>query len=116
MTEALKLGGFNQSFVERRIRINEQMHKNAEALADCESILKHVPNAPRALLEQGHIYSVMGRLKEAVAAYTKCLTADSQCVKAYAERAVIYRRMGKPELAIRDENASRDAAAKMENK
>ncbi len=60
------------------------------------------PNLPRALVDRGFAYSVLGQWDNAIEDYSKAIGIYPNFTKAYVDRAVAYAKIGQYEKAIAD--------------
>ncbi len=79
----------------------DKLNKNQEAIACLTNLLKQNPQDEAGYEQRGRMQAKVGRLKEAVADYTKAIQLiPSSAV--YKERAAAYEKMGRKDLAAKD--------------
>lgn len=78
-----------------------QAGKNKEAIDVYSLVIKQSPGDEIALLERGKLHSKLGHNKEALKDFTTAIDSTPTS-SIYLERAKVYDRIGKPELAKRD--------------
>lgn len=78
-----------------------QVGKDKEAIDVYSLVIKESPNDEIALLERGKLRAKLGQSKEAIRDFSAALeTTPTSSI--YLERAKVYDKLGKPELARRD--------------
>lgn len=78
-----------------------QVGKNKEAIDVYSLVIKESPSDEIALLERGKLHSKLGHNKEALKDFTAAIDSTPTS-SIYLERAKVYDKIGKPELAKRD--------------
>ena len=71
-----------------------------DALANCQYILNHFPEALEAQRLLGEIYLAQGKLEDALQTFDWVLTNDPENVMAYCNRALISERMSDYDTAL----------------
>src|SRR5437588_3110524 len=71
-----------------------------DALANCQYILMHFPEALEAQRLMGEVYLAQGKLEDALQTFDWVLTNDPENVMAYCNRALISERMSDYETAL----------------
>lgn len=85
-----------------------QVGKDKEAIGVYSLVIKESPNDEIALLERGKLLAKLGQNKEAIRDFSTALeTTPTSSI--YLERAKLYDKLGKPELAKRDRDKAKDS-------
>lgn len=85
-----------------------QVGKDKEAIGVYSLVIKESPNDEIALLERGKLLAKLGQNKEAMRDFSAALeTTPTSSI--YLERAKLYDKLGKPELAKRDRDKAKDS-------
>ncbi|MBU6454307.1 MAG: tetratricopeptide repeat protein [Cyanobacteria bacterium REEB67] len=101
--KALAINPRYDACYEQLARIHEHMGKPDKAVEDFSALIKINPDDEAMLLERGQLKMRMGRYSEALADINKCISIDPNLTsKMYVNRAEIYTKLGKPDLAAQD--------------
>ncbi len=84
-------------------KVLRQLRRWSEALKAVNFVIEKNPADSEMYMDRGDVYSEMDDLPKAIADYSKAISIDCDERRFYSKRAAVYRKLGKIDLAKKDD-------------
>jgi tetratricopeptide (TPR) repeat protein len=112
LNKVIKLDPDDISTFKTRWQIFRNKKNYAKAVEEQTVFVRDSPFGFIALMERAETYVAMGKFSEAIADYTEEIGHDPGNTSIYRLRAKVYRKIGRPDLALKDEKKVEELEAK----